>query len=50
MSQQNFKARISVKATPRQAMEAISNVSGWWAVDTKGSQSSTKRSLYRSLW
>lgn len=36
MQTQDFKVTISVNAIPKEAIEAINNVAGWWATNVKG--------------
>ncbi len=37
MSNQNYTATISVDQSPKQALEAIRNVRGWWSEEIEGS-------------
>jgi hypothetical protein len=37
MQQQNYHSTITADATPREAFNAVNNVSGWWAKNFKGS-------------
>ena len=35
MSNQNYTATISVEQSPKEALEAIRNVRGWWSEEIK---------------
>ena len=37
MSNQNYTATISVEQSPKEAFDAIQNVSGWWSEEITGS-------------
>ena len=37
MSDQGFTATITVDQTPKEAMEAIKNIRGWWSKQLEGS-------------
>ena len=37
MSNQNYTATISVDQSPKEALEAIQNVRGWWSEEIEGS-------------